>query len=436
VSITDIGEVTRLCSAARLEIPPRFQAVWRSCCGTATESFTLVGLESIQSCEALLGKSFAGIMSKVDGQASRQDVLGDSRSRDIAGLRLLRLEGVSHNELDGISPLETQVDVDEETPFGWSKEERKRCYGSNQRLWYVCLFAILVSVGFLIFAMLANRPKCASEKGRWVVNQDIINHSSSSIRELPPGLQPLQGISVDIQNNMLYSFYTNGARVFEIDIETGKLSNPVKEIQYDFSRDFPKLINLSVTHIGGIDFVSNKGLDEIWLACHGEGLAGEGAVIAVDPYTLKPKKDRVALRMGRNLDWVACRDGVIYAGEFFNVTSIYRADLATLNRLPDLEITFQRDDPLKNAGFQYIQSSSFDLDGQLVMLSDDYVTTIHYVDIKSGRATSEQHLLVGSEVDGLAFAGPHMFVGINRQHSHEQVMGAPQYISIYDFQRV
>ena len=91
-----------------------------------------------------------------------------------------------------------------------------------------------------------------------------------------------------------------------------------------------------------------------------------------------------------NLDWVAVDSAAnaIYFGVFFNVKRVMRARLDTLARLPDLEIAFPPDDQRSDFGVQYVQSAAIAHRGatpHLVLLGDDYQTTVTWVDLSSGR---------------------------------------------------
>lgn len=132
------------------------------------------------------------------------------------------------------------------------------------------------------------------------------------------------------------------------------------------------------------------------------------------------------------LDWVAHHDGILYFGEFFNVQSIHRIDLETLQPLPDLELTLPDKNGLKENGINYVQSAAFDSDGRLVLLGDDYQCTLYVIDIKSRDLVCTQGLLLGSETDGIAFdhQRQEILVGYNREHSHEQVMGMEPMVSV------
>ena len=189
-----------------------------------------------------------------------------------------------------------------------------------------------------------------------------------------------------------------------------------------------------MAHIGGIDYAySQTNGDEVWIATHSDGIDGEGAIIAVDPFNLNIKKERM-VRRHYNLDWVAYHEGVLYFGVFFNVKAVKRVLLDTLEPLPDLELVLPFH--LQTQGINYVQSAAFDFEGRLVLLGDDYQCTIHFIQVETGEWLKSQPLLLGSETDGITFnkATKSMLVGYNRQYSHEQVMGEAPMVSVIELQ--
>ena len=78
----------------------------------------------------------------------------------------------------------------------------------------------------------------------------------------------------------------------------------------------------------------------------------------------------------------------------------------------------------------------------LVLLGDDYQSTIYFIDVETGKIVNYETTLLGSETDGLTFwnnngDGSHskMFVGLNRIHSHEQVLGDAPMVSIIQLEQ-
>lgn len=271
---------------------------------------------------------------------------------------------------------------------------------------------------------------------KWRPIIDIIN--ASDIEELKRlhdvGEYGLQGLCLNSDDTLLYEFHTMGARVLEMNSTTGSIVS-LKQSRVFTNDEFPVIYNEKVAHIGGIDYASsdNHG-EELWIATHSaDGIDGEGALIAVDPVNLDIKKERV-VRTHYNLDWVAYRDDVLYFGGFFNVKSITRVFIDSLEPLPDLVL--QLPSHLQEQGINYVQSAAFDFDGRLVLLGDDYQGTINFFDVNTGDWIKSQPLLLGSETDGITFnkATKSMLVGLNRRHSHEQVMGEAPMVSVIELQ--
>lgn len=294
------------------------------------------------------------------------------------------------------------------------------------------------------------------EEQRWVPSVDILHESG--IPELKfindKNMGGLQGLALDPHNStVLYEFHTLGVRVLQLSPRTDiiQVVGLEKSRVYNGTTDFPLIFQQPVAHIGGIDVVfSQTHGTEIWIATHSKGNYGEGALWAVDPMTLNVKADR-AVRVDYNLDWVAYRDGILYFGTFFNVTSIKRVAIDTLEPLDDLVVvvlsssfslpptinTNNDHDDDDDEGLNYIQSAAFDQQGRLVLLGDDYQCTIYILDPLTGVLLGSQGLLLGSETDGLTFdmnrrgrGNSIMLVGFNRAHSHEQVMGQEPMMSV------
>ena len=276
---------------------------------------------------------------------------------------------------------------------------------------------------------------------RWVPTVDILNASSPS-RTAADDVSRLkylddvsdyglQGLALSSDDGILYEFHTMAVRVLQLDESGSKVVDVQKRRIYNGTVDFPRLLDgLEVAHIGGIDLSHSMehGI-EIWIATHSDGVDGRGALFAVDPTTLDVKATRL-VNVPYNLDWVAYRDGVLYYGVFFNVRLVHRVELSTLHPLPDLVLSLP--EHLSEGGINYVQSASFDLDGHLILLGDDYQCTIYCIDIESGSLLGTQALLLGSETDGVTFDRRRrtMLVGFNRQHSHEQVMQMEPMISV------
>jgi hypothetical protein len=142
-----------------------------------------------------------------------------------------------------------------------------------------------------------------------------------------------------------------------------------------------------VAHIGGIDFAHSQiHGDEVWIATHSDGIDGEGTIVALDPLNLNIKKERMAIK---------------------------QVLLDSLEPLPDLELELLL--RLQTQGINYVQSAVFDLEGQLVLLGDDYRCTIHFIQVETGEWLKSQPLLLRSETVGITFnkLTKSMLVGFN-----------------------
>jgi len=297
-----------------------------------------------------------------------------------------------------------------------------------------CSLACAASFTFLLLVLMALYlyqffGTGVEHDAKWRPTVDILD--ASNIEELKyvhdVGDYELQGLAVS--GNTLYEFHTLGVRVLELDSANGSVVSLKTSRVYDGAVDFPLIVKQHVAHVGGIDFCSSESHgDELWIATHSGGLDGEGAIFAIDPRTLDVISSR-AVRVNYNLDWVACKDGDLYFGEFFNVKRIHRVSLDKLETLPDVKLQLPRH---LSGGIDYVQSAAFDSEGRLVLLGDDYQCTIYYLDSVTGEFLGSQALLLGSETDGITFdfSRKAMLVGFNRQHSHEQVMGQDPMVSV------
>lgn len=275
---------------------------------------------------------------------------------------------------------------------------------------YVCGFLLL------LFFFVGGKPR----EERWMPVRDIVNASGiQNLKTSSSTFGSLQGLASF--EDKLFMFHTSGAQIVSITHDL-KIGHVLYSKRYDLSVDFPKLLNLHVTHIGGVD-VSNSATygKEVWLACHGDGLYGEGAIIAVDPETLQVIPNRIFKVLGFNIDWVAYREDILYFGEFFDIKRILRVNIDTLKRMPDLKV----DAP----SITFIQSASF-FNNALYLIGDDYETTLYKMNPLTGELISTQGLVMGNEVDGITFRNQYMYVGFNREKSHEQVMGSLPFVSI------
>jgi hypothetical protein len=104
----------------------------------------------------------------------------------------------------------------------------------------------------------------------------------------------LQGLCFNSDSTLLYEFHTLGARVLQLNNATGSIIS-LKESRVYTSDEFSVIYNKQVAHIdrciGGIDFAHSwiHG-DEVWIAMHSDGIDGEGAIIALDPFNLNINK--------------------------------------------------------------------------------------------------------------------------------------------------
>uniref|UniRef100_A0A7S3PFQ2 Phytase-like domain-containing protein n=2 Tax=Aplanochytrium stocchinoi TaxID=215587 RepID=A0A7S3PFQ2_9STRA len=143
----------------------------------------------------------------------------------------------------------------------------------------------------------------------------------------------------------------------------------------------------------------------------------------------------------------------MFFGKFFNIKSLYRVDAETLKFSEELPIDLTLASPaLKAGGLTFIQSATFLNDTHLILLCDDYVTTLHTLELRRNSKGKDKDeivylrsnpLLAGNEADGLTAnpTGNELFVGFNRQHAHETIpkpgsnssKGLPPMYSIYRY---
>lgn len=329
------------------------------------------------------------------------------------------------------------------------------CHG--RQVFFMIPFA-LAGLSFVLWVMVrygvaVGEDSCVPGPGSWVPMLDVLNATLAGVdvdvKSVPAGFGGLQGIALSADS--LYTFHTSGARVLALALVDGGVAVAGVRAQrlYNLSRDFPMLVDLPVGHIGGIDLAPapESGLGgeeksaELWLATHAADIdRPQGALIAVDPTSLEPLPGRVAARTAeRNLDWVAfgAAQNVLYYGEFFNVRQVLRVDASSLEPLSPLPIRFNDTDPHRVGGIQFVQSATVDhAAGTLVLLGDDYLNTIYTVDLATGLLLQYQPLLAGNEADGIALdpVRNFMYVGYNRQHSHEQTLGQNPFVSVLRFQ--
>ncbi len=272
-----------------------------------------------------------------------------------------------------------------------------------------------------------NLERTSGGDTRWVPFTDVFN--GSPVQPLSRfddvGGYPLQGLA--LSSRVLFVSYTLALRSLLFSSTTLVPDMILKTKVFEPSVLLEQL-QVPITHFGGIDFSdSSSNGKELWIASHGSS-NDTGALFAVDCATLAPKPRRL-IKTDFNLDWVAQRDGTLYYGAFFEIRKIFRADLLTLKPYEPLVLSLDFFSPPN-----YIQSASFDAQGNLLLLSDDYQTTLYNISLAEPLATlqSTQALLLGSETDGLTFHKPtaSMLVGLNRQHSHEQTMGDSPFASV------
>jgi len=324
--------------------------------------------------------------------------------------------------------------------ISWS-EVLRDCHGTQIILlipFGICglSFVIWVLVRFSTALVEDTCPRFPGEMKRFVPAREVLVEPEFRSR---PGGYALQGFSMGEDNAMLYAFYTKAARKFRLDPTSGSVEEILLEKIYNLGEDFGLIIENPVKHIGGIDLAkSDEHGEELWLACHGDGLAGEGALFAIDPVSLDVKRERIAARVsGKNWDWLAfdrMNERLLY-GTFFNVTTLYWVGIQNLDLSGSIEIKFNSTDPYRRGGFQFIQSAAVDARGDLFLLSDNFHTTIFKVNLETGMHMRAQNLFTGNEADGLTFnlQSGTMIAGFNRANSHEQTMGAPPIVSALEF---
>ncbi len=354
--------------------------------------------------------------------------------------------GSSHTLTTAPTPLATMTTQSEEEQQLTAVEEgdgllRSTTTTSNQlvQVWNCGFGLFCVATLFLIFLacfqFFFETTVVYDVHAKWRPVVDILN--ASKLEELKythnVGDYEIQGLAMNSDSSLLYEFHTLGVRVLELNITTGSVVKLLDTRVYT-SNDFPMIYDQQVAHVGVIDYtVSETHGDELWIGTHSDGIHGEGALVAVDPISLDIKRDRM-VRTRFNLDWVAYKDGILYFGTFFNVKTIQRVHLDSLEFLHELQLNLPSH--LEDSGINYVQSAAFDLNGRLVLLGDDYQCTIYVLDAQTGDFDTSQALLLGSQTDGLTFntATNSMLVGLNRQHSHEQVMGQAPMVSVIELQ--
>ena len=251
----------------------------------------------------------------------------------------------------------------------------------------------------------------------------------------------------------LYEAHTKGMRVYEVrglDKDTYEDSEIELELRrslpYTLSTDFPQITGqYPVAHIGGITHagprVGSNSNDEssLWLSTHAEiddiTLSAQGALVRLNPQTMLPYDTVPTLldRLENAFDWVAVdpRNGIGYAAEFFNITTIQRFNASSLEPLDPMKIVLPNKEksPSTANGIQFIQSGTIGSDKRLWLLGDDYQTTLYKIDTETGRLVSSQALLIGNEVDGLEYVPEFdaLLVGING-HGHSKLKSEGIYL--------
>lgn len=311
-------------------------------------------------------------------------------------------------------------------------------------------FVLWVLVKFGMSVVAADDDYCwgtlpSEFRPHWVPGRDLLRSGALHDQELwrlpADGFDSLQGITVDDSFSKLFTFHRNGARVFSIGVENGTILGVENVVLYNMSKDFGKIIDYPVWHIGGVDWASSDEFgQEIWLATHAEQVNTEGGLFAVDAKTLRPIASRSAAKAkGDGWDWVAFHPGThrLYYGTFWNVRSVRWVDIVDLDDDAGvLDITFNDTDPFRTNGLQYIQSATIDAENNwLYLISDDASNTLTQIDLATGRALRHEPLFAGNEADGIGFhAGRNtLLCGYNRQHSHED---DKEILSILEFHLV
>lgn len=239
-----------------------------------------------------------------------------------------------------------------------------------------------------------------------------------------PRMGGLQGLAYDARTAILYQAHTHGLRKMQLDADDLVFQTETDARLYNQTTDF-RLIptadqgDLPIVHFGGIAWIDGQ----VLLAAHTELLADNqsaagGVVVGVDAETLAPVPDIfVAHNPYQANDWVAVDPvtRVGYAGTFFNVTRVLRFDVDTQRALPALDLSGGPAD-----GVNFIQSAIVFQSSHLLLATNDFQTSLFYVDIETGRVVGRQSMLLGNEMDGLVqVADDKLLMGFNRAHSHE-----------------
>ena len=392
----------------------------------------------------------------------QQDEAQESEEVDNEGASSSNKNELTINVGDNDDNNEEDVFLDEITT-GLRGKPRKQSFVSAFRsltccqktvLWLLLIYVILISLGVVIQPFLplvllqmeeySNLCEC------WKPVRDLKRGPSTGyfpVVEANSTLGGLQGLAHSQEKHpvdsgegdifYLYEAQTRGMRIYQIQGVENDDDNEIyldlrRTVSYSMDKDFPFIAGeFPLVHIGGIAHTASGGNkhnnNTILLATHGEldsiTIRGPGALVRVDPNTLDVFETMPMLleRSDDAYDWVAVdpSNGIGYAAEFFNITTIQRFNSSTFQKLDPMNLILPNKDtfPSTANGIQFIQSGTFGPDGHLLLLGDDYQTTLYKIDTVTGRLVSSQALLIGNEVDGLEYipALDALLVGIHRK---------------------
>lgn len=292
------------------------------------------------------------------------------------------------------------------------------------------LLAVILATLLVLCAILISRDKGGSLIKKNKTSEEAVRCWQPSLdlrheMQLPAAIRNqsislMQGLAFQPENKLLYEGHTQGMRVYSIDQNGLKM---IKNHSYNLKTDFPKIPAkppLSVTHVGGLAW--DRVNSVVWLSTrnnYSKSNTHVGALMAVDAESLEPKKsDPSGPYDDNSYDWVAIdNDNCIgYAGAFSKIKLIKRFDTnKILEAMSDLPLNLP--EQYSSTGLMYIQSGTIGPDGELMLIGDDYRTTLYSINVETGNLISTQALFIGNEVDGLAYISflDVLLVGLNRK---------------------
>lgn len=300
----------------------------------------------------------------------------------------------------------------------------------------ISLLALILATLLVVCAILISQDKDGSwnKKNKtsdksircWQPSLDLRHNMQVPNATRNLSISSMQGLAFRPEDSRLYEVHTNGMRVYSLmDGSLEMISNR----SYNLKTDFPKIPStppFPVAHIGGIAW--DKENNVIWLSTlnnMSQSVPGAGALMAVDAESLESKNtiDPILEWEGSPYDWVAIDNDICigYFGAFLNVRDIKRFNTKnTSETMDDLHLILPEE--YNSTGLMYIQSCTIGPDGELMLIGDDLQTTLYSINVKTGTLLFTQALLIGGDVDGLAYVSVFdvLLVGLNRK-AHEKI---------------